>query len=272
MDDIYYRSAVEQVTAITNGDISSRELLEQYLERIERLNSDINAVVALDGEGARKQALAADEALAAGREPGPLHGLPITIKDTFEVIGLPCTSGAPMLADHRPRSTADAVKILVDAGAVVMGKTNVPMFGGDFQSYNDVYGQTNNPWDVQRTPGGSSGGAAAALAAGFCALELGSDIGGSIRTPAHFCGVCGHKPSFGIVPMRGHVPPLPGIFSGEHTMTMDIVVGGPLARSMADIELAMGLLSTPERWLQTAWQLHLPPPRHRELKDFRAGL
>jgi len=272
MEELCFRSAVEQVAAILGDRISSRELLDLYLERVERINPDINAVVALDVEGARKRALAADEALAAGEKTGPLHGLPVTIKDTFEVAGMPCASGAPILADHRPVRDADAVQALVDAGAIVFGKTNVPIFGGDFQSYNNVYGQSNNPWNPERTPGGSSGGAAAALAAGLSALELGSDIGGSIRTPAHFCGVCGHKSSYGIVPMRGHVPPPPGVFSGHHTLSMDIVVAGPLARSVEDIELSMKLLAAPERYQRTAWKLCLPPPRHVKLGDFRIGL
>jgi len=155
-----------------------------------------------------------------------LHGLPITIKDTFDVEGLPCTSGSPLLKEYMPSKNADVVQSLIDAGAIIFGKTNVPLFGGDIQSYNEVYGTTNNPWNLERTPGGSSGGAAASLAAGLCGLEMGSDIGGSIRTPSHFCGLYGHKPSFGIVPDSGHVPPPPGIFTGDHSMVIDLVTIG----------------------------------------------
>jgi len=188
------------------------------------------------------------------------------------VEGLPCTSGAAELKNHLPARNSDAVQALIDAGAIGVGKTNVPLYGGDIQTYNDVYGQTNNPWDETRSPGGSSGGAAAALAAGFCALELGSDIGGSIRIPAHFCGVYGHKPSYGIVPDRGHIPPPPGIFTGEVSMQIDIVVSGPMARAPEDLDLAMDLLVAPEASERKAWRIELPPPRRKKLEDYRIGL
>ncbi|MBW2144220.1 MAG: amidase, partial [Deltaproteobacteria bacterium] len=199
MSEFAFKSATQLVRDIREGRISSSELLELYLERVERFNPDLNAIVATDIENARAKAKAADKAIANGDKTGPLHGLPITIKDTLEVKGMPCTSGAPLLKNHMPANNADVVQSLIDAGAIVFGKTNVPLYGGDMQSFNDVYGTTNNPWDLKRTPGGSSGGAAASLSAGLCGLDMGSDIGGSIRTPSHFCGLYGHKPSFGIV-------------------------------------------------------------------------
>ncbi len=272
MRDLAFQSALEQIQAIRAKRITSLGLLERYLERVTRLNPTINAVVAMDVEGARRRAAAADEALANGEIWGPLHGLPMTVKDSFEVVGMPCTSGAPELRQHQPAANADAVQSLIDAGAIVFGKTNMPLYGADIQTYNSVYGQTNNPWRTDRTPGGSSGGAAAALAAGLCGLEIGSDIGGSIRTPAHFCGIFGHKPSYGIVPDRGHIPPPPGIFTGKHILSVDILVSGPLARSADDLALAMELIVRPERAEQKAWRIKLPVPRRKSLKKYRIGL
>lgn len=262
-----YRTAGELARALAAGEVSSLEALDALLDRVDRLGPALNAVVALDPDGARERARAADAARARGELWGPLHGLPMTVKDSIEVTGMPTTSGAPQLAKHVPARNADSVERLVAAGAIVFGKTNLPLFAGDFQSYNDVYGTTNNPWDVERVPGGSSGGAAAALAAGFTPLELGSDIGGSIRNPAHFCGVYGHKPSWGIVPSRGHVPGPPGALSRP-----DLAVLGPLARSADDLELALGLLAGPDPVDARAWRLLLPPPRHERLRDFRAAL
>jgi len=264
--DLAFRPAGELARMIREREISAEALLEHYLERLRRFNPALNAVVATDLEAARQRAREADAALARGELWGPLHGVPMTIKDTFEVVGMTTTAGSPAYKDHRPTSNADAVQRLLDAGAVVYGKTNVPLFAGDLQSYNDVYGTTNNPWNTERTPGGSSGGAAAALAAGLTALELGSDIGGSIRTPANFCGVCGHKPSYGIVPVRGHIPPAPGSFGRP-----DIGVMGPLARSVDDLELALDILAAPERDDAVAWRLELPPARHQELTGFRVA-
>ena len=206
MTDLAFRSATDLVAALRKREISSREALDHFLARAERFNPGINAIVAWDIEAARARAGAADAATARGQSWGPLHGLPMTIKDSIEVVGMPTTCGAPELREHRAVVNAPAVQRLLDAGAVLFGKTNLPIYAGDFQSYNEVYGTTNNPWDVTRIPGGSSGGAAAALAAGLTGFELGSDIGGSIRNPAHFCGVYGLKPSWGVVPSRGHIP------------------------------------------------------------------
>jgi len=271
MCEFAFKSATRLVEDIHEGRISSLELLELYAERTERFNPQLNAIVAEDMGKARDKAKAADKAIANGDKTGPLHGLPITIKDTFDVEGLPCTSGSPLLKEYMPSKNADVVQSLIDAGAIIFGKTNVPLFGGDIQSYNEVYGTTNNPWNLERTPGGSSGGAAASLAAGLCGLEMGSDIGGSIRTPSHFCGLYGHKPSFGIVPDRGHVPPPPGIFTGDHSMVIDLVTVGPIARSIDDIVLVMDLVVAPEKSEQKAWRIELPEPRNKTLSDYRIG-
>jgi amidase len=272
MNEFVFQSATELTRAIQDRRISSVELLELYIQRFQRLNPVINAIVATDFENARGRARMADEALAKGENWGPLHGLPMTIKDSFEVIGMPCTSGAPEFKNNMPGRNAHVVQNLLDAGAVVFGKTNLPVYAMDFQSYNDVYGQTNNPWDVSKIPGGSSGGAAAALAAGLTGLEIGSDIGGSIRNPAHFCGVYGLKPSFDIIPMRGHIPPPPGIFKGDYSLTADIAVAGPLARSTNDLDLVLDLIVAPPKHMKRAWNIKLPQARKRDLKDYKIGL
>lgn len=272
MNELAFQSAAKQAEAILQKRISSVELLDYYLERVERFNPKLNAIVQMCPDEARKRAQQADDALARGQHRGPLHGLPVTIKDTLEVVGMPCTSGSPTLKDHVPGRNAEVVQAYLDAGAVIFGKTNVPLYGGDLQSFNKVYGQSNNPWNPERTPGGSSGGAAAALAAGLCALEIGSDIGGSIRTPAHFCGIYGHKPSYGIVPQKGHIPPPPGIFTGAHGTSIDIMVVGPLARSIEDISLAMELLVAPEPADRRAWRIRLPEPRKKTLRELKIGL
>lgn len=264
MSDIAFRSAADLARMIRDGKISSSELLELYLKRIETFNPKINAVVTMDTASARAQAKKADDMAAKGRFMGPLHGVPVTIKDGFETAGMRTTSGAPIFENHIPQQNADAVQRYIDAGAVVIGKTNVPKFCADSQSYNEIFGTTSNPWDLSRTPGGSSGGAVAALAAGLCGLEIGSDIGGSIRIPASWAGVYGHKPTYGIVPFRGHVPPPPGILS-----LADLSVAGPLARSAADLELAMSLLAGPGEWDSIAYRLSLPEPRAASLKTYR---
>ena len=265
-EDTAYRTAVDLLAMLRAREISCRELLDLHIDRVERLNPTVNAVVALDVERARARADAADAALAKGQDWGPLHGLSMTIKDSFETAGLLTTSGAPELAGYVPKSDAVAVARLKSAGAVVFGKTNLPLYAADVQSYNEVHGVTNNPWDVERCAGGSSGGAAAALAAGLTPLELGSDIGGSIRNPAHYCGVFGHKPSFGVVPMRGHIPGPPGSLSPA-----DIAVAGPLARSTEDLELALDTLAGPDEWQGKGWRLDLPPPRHASASETRVA-
>ncbi|MFI5316796.1 MAG: amidase [Myxococcota bacterium] len=266
MTELAFRSATELVGMLRRREVSSRELLEVLLARVAKHGKALNAVVTLDEERARSAAAAADEELARGRTLGPLHGLPMTIKDTFETAGLRTTAGAPALANHTPERDADAVARLRRAGAIIFGKTNVPFMAGDWQSFNEIFGTTNNPWNRARVPGGSSGGAAAAVAAGETPLELGSDIGGSIRVPSHWSGVCGHKPSWGIVPQRGHIPPPPGVIASP-----DLNVCGPIARSTEDLSLALDVLAGPGELDAVGWRLELPPARRTRLADYRVA-
>lgn len=263
MTDIALWPGRRLAEAIRRRELSSRELLEHFLARVERFNASLNAVVTLDPDGARRAADAADAALARGVPVGPLHGVPMTIKDTYETAGMRTTSGHPEW-DHVPERDAEAVRRLRAAGAVIFGKTNTPTRAADWQTFNPIFGTTNNPWDVSRTPGGSSGGAAAALATGMTALELGSDIAGSIRVPANWCGVCGHKPSWGIVPQRGHLPPPPGALAES-----DLGVMGPMARDVADLELTLDVLAGPTELSAVGWRLELPPPRASSLSELR---
>ncbi|HEY0426077.1 MAG TPA: amidase [Rhodopila sp.] len=264
-----YSHATELTTALTNKTVSSRELVDDAIARIETLDTKVNAVVVRDFAAAREAAKAADEALARG-ERRPLLGLPMTVKESFNVAGLPTTWGNPKSRNWRPDADALAVSRLKAAGAVLLGKTNVPIDLADWQSYNEIYGTTNNPWDLTRTPGGSSGGSAAALAAGFVALELGSDIGGSLRAPAHFCGVFAHKPSIDLVPLRGGGPPgTPPLLP----IRSDLAVFGPMARSAADLTVALAVLAGPDEMTDgIGYKLTLPPARHTVLKDFRVLL
>ena len=255
-------TATQSIAALKARKIGARELLDVMLARQDRLGGPVNAVVEQQRDLARAAADAADAGKGTG---GALAGLPMTIKDTYEVEGFGCTAGIPDLAAYRCTRDADAVARLRGAGAVIWGKTNVPLAASDHQSYNPLHGVTRNPWNAARTVGGSSGGAAAALAAGLTALELGSDIGGSIRVPSHFCGVWGHKPSYGIVPQRGHVPPMPGVLHAA-----PLAVCGPLARSAEDLELAMGLLAGGDP--SSAWKLALPAPRGKTLSDYRIAI
>ncbi len=265
---IIFQSATQILSAIQKGKLSSVEVLTAHLDHIAQINPQINAVVQLDADRAMARAKAADEALAKRESWGPLHGLPMTVKDAFEIEGVISTGGAPVWKDHIPKANAEAVQKLVEAGAIIFGKTNVPIFSGDWQAFNDIYGTTYNPWDVSKTPGGSSGGSAAAVAGGMSPVEIGSDIGGSIRIPAHFCGVYGHKPSHGIVPMNGHLPPPPGATAGQDSLS----VVGPLARTAEDLELIMNVLAGPVHSQSKGWKLELPPSRHKQLSDFRIGL
>jgi len=202
-----FRSAKELAAEIRRKKIGCLELLDLYLSRAAKHNPALNAIIATDVEGARKRARAADRALGRKQIWGPLHGVPMTIKESYDVVGMPTTWGVPELRDNFPPRNALAVDRLLGAGVVLFGKTNVPIYLADYQSYNAIYGTTNNPWDLSRAPGGSSGGSAAALAAGLTGIDAGSDIGSSIRNPAHYCGVYGHKPTFGIVPPRGQALP-----------------------------------------------------------------
>jgi amidase len=265
MRDLPFRSALELAAEIRAKRISSRELLELYLRRIERYNGKLNAVIAMIADAARKRADAADAALARGESWGPLHGVPMTVKESYDVAGLPTTWGAPEFKDAVARSNALAVDRLQGAGAVVFGKTNVPFMLSDFQSYNAIYGTTNNPWDVTRVPGGSSGGSAAALAAGLTGLEAGSDIGSSLRNPAHYCGVYAHKPSWGVVSPRGHAV-------GGRVAYSDISVVGPMARSAADLEVALGAMAGPDEFDSVGIRIELPKARQERLADFRVAV
>lgn len=261
---VQYQSARELAAALSARKVSSAELVDLAIARIEARDGKLNAVVVRDFDRAKAAAAEADKALARG-EKRALLGVPMTVKEAFNVAGLPTTWGIPAGKGFQPREDALAVQRLKAAGAIVLGKTNVPLVLGDFQSYNEIYGQTNNPWDVSRTPGGSSGGAAASLAAGFVPLELGSDIGGSLRNPAHFCGVFGHKPSQGLLPPRGHTPP------GAQAVPydLDLAVIGPMARTAADLSLALDILAGPDGPQATAYRLALPAARHSDLKNFR---
>ncbi len=265
MTAIHYRSAQQLSEAIRDKEVGCVELLDHFLGRVARFNPALNAIICLDAERARKRARAADAALAKGELWGPLHGLPMTIKESYDITGLPTTWGVPLLRDNIATENAHVVERLLAAGAVLFGKTNVPIYLADWQSYNEIYGTTNNPWNLELTPGGSSGGSAAALATGMCGLEAGSDIGASIRNPAHFCGVLGHKPTWGIVPPRGQA--MPGT-----VVPSDISVVGPLARSAEDLALALDVMAGPDTLDDVAWRLELPGPRRTRLRDFRVAV
>jgi amidase len=265
MLDVPFRTARQLAAEVRRKRIGCLELLDLYLARGEKYNPALNAIVVHDVEGARKRARAADRALARGEAWGPLHGVPMTIKESYDVAGLPTTWGVPALRNNVATKNALVVDRLLGAGAVLFGKTNVPLYLADWQSFNAIYGTTNNPWDVSRSPGGSSGGSAAALAAGLTGLEAGSDIGSSIRNPAHFCGVYGHKPTWGIVPRHGQA--LPG-----QTAPVDIDVVGPLARSADDLALALSIMAGPDLVDAAGWQLRLRPPRGKRLRDFKVAL
>jgi amidase len=263
-----FRTATELSTALAAKQVSAVELAQDAIGRIERHDGKINAVCVRDFDRGLDAARAADAARARG-ETRPLLGIPLTVKESYNVAGLPTTWGFPAQKDYRPTEDALAISRVRQAGGVILGKTNVPLGLGDWQSYNEIYGTTNNPYDLARTPGGSSGGSAAALAAGYGPLSLGSDIGGSLRVPAFHCGVYAHKPTFALVPSRGHLPPgLPPLPSGR-----DLAVIGPMARSAADLSLLLDVIAEPDP-IETgkAYRLALPPPRHNTLKDFRVLL
>ncbi|HKM74096.1 MAG TPA: amidase [Stellaceae bacterium] len=265
MDDRAFASATELSDEIRDRRIGCVELLNFYLARAERHNPMLNAIVVWQVDQAQERARAADAALGRGERWGPLHGIPMTVKESFNVAGLPTTFGNPLWKDNIAAGNAFLVDRLLQAGAVVFGKTNVPYMLADAQSYNDIYGTTNNPWDPTRSPGGSSGGEAATLAAGLSALGAGSDIAGSLRNPAHYSGVYGHKPTWGLISTRGHAPP------GIMTPT-DISVVGPMARHAEDLDLALRALAGPDRLQQAAWRVDLPPPRRRRLGEFRVAV
>jgi amidase len=260
-----YSSIAALSDALRSRKLSAVELLDHTIARIQVVDRRLNSIVVHDFDRAKDAARAADAALARG-EQRPLLGIPVTLKEPFNIAGLPSTWGFPQFREFVPPEDALVVTRLKAAGAVVIGKTNIPLGLRDFQSYNDIYGTTNNPWDISRSPGGSSGGSAASLAAGLGALSIGSDIGGSIRVPAHFCGIFGHKPTFGLVPLRGYsLPPAPPVPGGG-----DLGVAGPMARYASDLAVALDVVAGPDEMREgVGYRLELPSPRHDNLRDFR---
>jgi amidase len=270
MDQALFLPATEAARRLRRRELSSRELTQALLDRIERVNPALNAVVELRAERALAEAAAADEAAAQGARLGPLHGVPMTIKDAFDVAGLHTTWGNPAFRDHVAAADATVARRLREAGAIIVGKTNVAFMLGDFgQTANELHGATGNPWDPARTPGGSSGGAAAAVAAGMSFLEYGSDLVGSIRIPAGFCGVYGLKPSVGSVPLTGFQPPGPPAGPSDMTYMSSV---GPLARSAGDLGTALAVTAGPESPAARAYRWALAPPRRTRLADVRVGV
>jgi len=248
--DISRKPATDQLTALQSREISAVELLDEHVERHKMLHSRLNAVVTTDIERARLEAAKIDDARSNGVDLGPLAGLPMTVKDALATAGMRSTGGAIELTDHVPTEDAAAVAHARDAGAIIWGKSNLPRWSGDIQAVNEMFGRTGNPWDLGRTPGGSSGGAAAAVATCLTPVEIGTDIGGSVRLPAHFSGVCGHKPSFGVVPQRGYIDHMT-----YGALDADVNVVGPLARTVNDLELMMNVIADhPDRLLATRGQ------------------
>jgi len=260
-----FKTAVEMAAALKAKKASAVELAQDAIGRIERYDGKINAVCVRDFDRTLQAARTADAALARG-ESRPLLGIPLTVKESYNIAGLPTTWGFPAQKDFVAKEDALSITRVKDAGGVILGKTNVPIGLGDWQSYNDIYGTTNNPYDLTRTPGGSSGGSSAALAAGYGALSLGSDIGGSLRAPAFHCGVYAHKPTFELVPRRGHTPPpMPPL-----PFSRDLSVIGPMARCAADLSLLLDVMAGPDPIeAGKAYSLSLPAARHANLKDFR---
>ena len=264
--DTAFWSATKLIRALRAKKIGALELLDLYAARIARHDRSLNSLCVLDFDAARKRARAFDRAsVRAGAKTGPLAGLPMTVKESFDIKGQPSTWGLVEYKDTRAASNAAAVERFNRAGANVFGKSNVPTLLADWETNNPVYGRTVNPWDASRTPGGSSGGAAAALAAGLTGLEAGSDIGGSIRNPANYCGVYGHKPTWGICSMAGHALP-------DSAHPADIAAIGPLARSAVDLELALSVMAGPDTIDGAGWKLALPKSERKTLRGLRVAV
>ena len=261
-----FATATEMLAALRAKQLSAVELLDLHVRRITRHNPTVNAIVEPDFERAKAQAQAADERRQRG-DDAPLLGLPMTLKESINARGLRTTAGMEHWKDFRSEHDAPVAARVKAAGAVVMAKTNVPQMLADWQSTNPVYGRTKNPWDLGRTPGGSTGGGSAALAAGLTPLEFGSDIGGSIRVPAAFCGVYGHRSSETAMSRAGQfpMPPMPNAA---------IVMGvqGPMARAAGDLELALDVAAGAEVGEDVGWRLTLPPARRERLADFRVAV
>jgi len=266
--ELAFASALQAAEAIRKKEISSLELTRHVFERIERYNPALNAFAYQLKEEALVRAKEADEAVARKENLGVFHGVPVHVKESFAIAGHPCTWGIPAFKDSKALRNAAVVDRLLGAGAVLIGATNVPVNLADWQSHNPIYGTTNNPWDLKRTPGGSSGGSAAAVAAGLGYLSVGSDIGGSIRVPSSFCGIYGHKPTLDLVSLQGHLAG--GAFAPPGFSTL-LAVAGPMARSANDLLAALKILGGPEGWDAKAWKWELPPPRAQRLKEFRVG-
>jgi len=264
--EIPFLSATGLAGMIRNKKISSLEVTKLMLSRIKSIDKKINAINVLLEEEALQKAREADEALSRGEILGPLHGVPITIKDSFRIKGVVTTAGNPALKDYVPEEDASAVARLKNAGAILLGNSNVPYMLDDHQSFNDIYGRTLNPWNTERSPGGSTGGGAAALAAGLSYLSLGSDTGGSIRVPSHFCGIFGHKPTIDLVPKKGQIPPLPGSMPYKSN---GLSVAGPLARSAEDLKLLLEICGGPVEPEAVGYYWKLPLEKKSTLKDFR---
>ena len=263
--DLTLAGAQAQAGAIARGEVSATELLESVVARYERFNPLLNAVIVERIEAARHRATEADEATAVGESWGPLHGVPMTIKESWLWTGTPSTSGHESMRGHVADRNDEAVQRLLDAGAIIYGKTNLPVGMADWQTFNPLYGTTGNPWNPELIPGGSSGGSAVAVATGMAGLELGSDIGASIRNPAHYCGVFGHKPTYGLVPIDGHGAP------GD-PRTLDIGVGGPIARTAADLSLGLDVVAGAGGLDARGWRLALPAPRFERPDRVRAAV
>ena len=262
---LHFRSATDLARLLRAGKITAPELLDACLDQYTQYNASLNAVIVTDIDRAKKAAAASHRRLKKGKPIGPFDGVPMTAKESFDMSGTPSTWGAPRFRDNIASADAAAITRLTDAGAIIYGKTNVPLMLADWQSFNEIYGTTNNPWDVTRVPGGSSGGSAVALATGMSALEIGSDIGASIRNPAHYCGVYGHKPTYGVVPNRGHH--LPGVIHPT-----DISVAGPLARSARDLATMMKLLAGIDGPESRGLTLKLPAAKQTSLNQFRVAV
>jgi amidase len=266
--DLDFASAAEAAQAIRTGRISARELTQRMLDRIQLHNPKLGAMVNVLADQALTEAASIDAGRPGKQADGPLRGVPIVIKDAFEIAGVPTTGGVKQLAKYRPATDSEVVRRLRAAGAIVLGNTNVPLALSDWQSYNDIYGTTNNPWDLARTPGGSSGGSAAALAAGLGYFSPGSDRSGSLRIPASFCGIYAHKPSRDVVPLRGWFPSPPG---GPPQLSDLISVAGPMARTAADLKMGMQVMGGPDGDDIKAYRWTLPAPRRTRLSDYRVG-
>ena len=265
MTDLTLQSAGSLAEKISKKEISAVELLQLHFDKVDRFNKEINAVIWQDRDAALKEAKACDDETAKGHSRGPWHGVPITVKESFDLAGSPTTWGYLPWKDNIINKDSDAVKRYRRDGAIVYGKTNVPLKLVEWQSFNEIYGTTSNPWDQRRTPGGSSGGSAAALATGMSALEVGSDIGSSIRNPAHYCGIFGLKPTWNNISMQGH---LPTGWYGD----IDIGVGGPMARNATDLKNAFTTLVGPSRFEASCWQTGNPADNRTHLSEFKVAV